>query len=439
MARDPWRQPDANRVRLSSDSLLRDPVFRTVLLSGILARFASAAMAVLLGFQVFAITGQPLDLGLLGLVEAIPGVGLVLYGGHIADRLRRRSILLVTSAGFTLLAAGIACLSFWQPHEVGPLFAVAFLLGMIRAFEDPAAVGLEAQVVPLHALVRGTAMLATTARLAGVLGGFLWSWAGPTGTYAAISLLFAASLVALLPVPDDSQPPVQTDERGLMTLIGEGVRTVLRDQLLLGSMMLDLFAVFFGGANALLPAIATEVLHTGPVGFGLLRSASAAGSMLAALSAARLLPEQRAGAALLWVIGGFGVAIVVFGLSQWFWLSLIALFVAGVCDGLSVVIRRAILRLASPEGMRGRIAAVKSVFVGSSNELGAFESGLVASWLGLTAAVWSGGLMTIGIVGITALLAPKLRQLDLVAMGALQSTKLPPSLGKTNTEVITRA
>ncbi len=411
-------------MRLSDESLLRDKLFRTVLVSGVLARFASSAMTVLLGFQVFAITGNPLDLGWLGLIEAVPGIGLVLYGGHVADRLRRRRILLTTSALFTLLAAGVATASFWLPGQVWPLFGIAFLLGVVRAFEDPAAVGLEAQVVPLHALVRGTATMATAARLAQVLGpvvgGVAWSVAGAAGTYAMISGLFALSWLALLPVPDASQPVVVLDDRGTLVLIAEGVRTVLRDQLLLGSMMLDLFAVFFGGANALLPAIATDVLHVGPVGFGLLRGAGAAGSMLAAIGAARALPERRAGAALLWVIGGFGVAIVVFGVSRVLWLSLLALFVAGVCDGLSVVIRRAILRLASPEGMRGRIAAVKSVFVGSSNELGAFESGLMASWLGVTAAVWSGGLLTIGIVGATAWLAPRLRQLDLVAMGQAQ-------------------
>ncbi len=419
-------------MRLRADSLLRDRVFRTVLVSGVLARFAAAAMTALLGFGVFAITRNPLDLGWLGLIEAIPGVGLVLYGGHVADRLRRRAILLTTSALFTAMAAATACASFWLPGQVWPLFAVAFTLGVVRAFEDPAAVGLEAQVVPLHDLVRGTATMATAARLAGVLGpvlgGFLWGGTGAVVTYAVIAGLFALSFVALLPVPDALQPDVEADDRGTMARIAEGVRFVARDQLLLGSMLLDLFAVFFGGATALLPAIATEVLHAGPIGFGLLRGASAAGSLVAAMGSARVLPQRRAGVALMWVIGGFGVSIVVFGLSRVLWLSLLALFVAGLCDGLSVVIRRAILRLASPEGMRGRIAAVKSVFVGSSNELGAFESGLVASWLGVTAAVWSGGLLTIGIVGATAWLFPRLRRLDLVAMGGRSPAAVPADL-----------
>lgn len=374
-------------------------------------------MAVLLGFQVFAVTRNPLDLGWLGLVEAVPGVGLVLYGGHIADRHRRRAILLTTSGMLAALALAVALASAWMPGQVWPLFATAFLLGVVRAFEEPAAAGLEAQVIPLHGLVRGTAMLATSGRLAQVLGpaagGLAWGAFGPAWTYALISLLFAGSLAALLPVPDSLQPTATRDEHGAMRRIAEGVRFVLHDQLLLGSMLLDLFAVFFGGATALLPAVATDILHVGATEFGVLRSATAAGSLLAALLATRLLPERRAGLALLWVIGGFGASIVVFGLSRVFWLSAAALFVAGLCDGMSVVVRRAILRLASPDGMRGRIAAVKSVFVGSSNELGAFESGIAASVLGVSAAVWSGGLVTLAVVAVTAAAFPRLRRLDL--------------------------
>ncbi len=401
---------------------MRAAPFRAVLLSNVLARFASSAMAVLLGFQVFEVTRNPLDLGWLGLIEAIPGVGLVLYGGHVADRHRRRGILLVTAGLFAMLAFGAAWASACLPGRVVPLFVIAFLLGVVRAFEDPAAVGIEAQVVPLDNLVRGTALLATCARLSQVLGpaagGLAWGELGPAWTYAVIGLMFAGSLAALAGVPDALQPVVVRDEQGALVRIVEGVRFVLRDQLLLGSMLLDLFAVFFGGAAALLPAVATEILHVGPEGFGVLRSSMAAGSLVAAMVAGRVLPERRAGLALMWVIGGFGVAIVVFGFSRVLWLSVLSLFVAGLCDGMSVVIRRAILRLASPEGMRGRIAAVKGVFVGSSNELGAFESGLAASVLGITAAVWSGGVVTLAIVAVTALAFPRLRRLDLKAMSS---------------------
>jgi MFS family permease len=400
--------------------LLRDPAFRAMMAASALSRLGAAAITVMLGFQVFEITRNPLDLGWLGLVEAVPGIGLVLYGGHVADRARRRSIVLVSLALFVVLALGAALASALEPGRVLPLFAVAFLLGVVRAFEDPAATGMEAQVVPLHALVRGMALLATTGRVAGVLGpvvgGLAWTSLGPAGTYAAIAAVFALALLAALAIPDALQPVVAHDGQGAMVRILEGVRFVFRDQVLLGSMLLDLFAVFFGGATALLPAIATELLHVGPEAFGLLRGAAAGGSLLAAVLAARLLPERKAGQALLWVIAGFGVAIVVFGLSRSFWLSVAALFVSGFCDGLSVVIRRAILRIASPEAMRGRIAAVKSVFVGSSNELGAFESGIAASLLGVSAAVWSGGVVTLLIVAATAVAMPRLRRLDLSTM-----------------------
>ncbi len=411
-------------------NLLRDRVFRAVMVAGVLARFGSSAITVLLGFQVFEITRNPLDLGLLGLIEAVPGIGLVLYGGHVADRLRRRAILLVTTALFVVLALAAAWASAWMTGRVAPLFAIAFLLGVVRAFEDPAANGLEAQVVPLTALVRGMALLATTGRVAGVLGpvlgGLAWSQLGAAGTYAAIALVFAAAGLAVLAVPDSSQPPVEPDSQGAMVRIVEGVRFVFRDQVLLGSMLLDLFAVFFGGATALLPAVATEILHVGPEGFGLLRGAASGGSLLAALLAGRLLPERRAGQALLWVIAGFGLSMIVFGLSRSVALSFAALFVAGFCDGVSVVIRRAILRLASPEGMRGRIAAVKTVFVGSSNELGAFESGVAASVMGVGAAVWSGGVVTLLIVAGTAVLMPRLRRLDLRAMAGPPTAPPPP-------------
>ena len=411
--------------------LLRDPVFRAFLVANMAERFAAAAMTVLLGFQVYELTHNPLDLAWLGLIEAIPGISLVLYGGHVADRHSRRRIMLISAALLAVLAAAVALVSGQGHRDALPLlFLLAFLAGVVRAFENPAASGLEAQVVPIQHVLPGIALLATTSRVADVLGplagGLAWATLGPSWTYFTIAAVFAAScLTILLGIPE--QPPPNPGRAGQSAAqnIAEGVRYVARDQILLGSMLLDLFAVFFGGATALLPVFATTILHVGPVGFGLLRSASAAGSLLAALLSGRLLPQRRAGQTLLAVIAGFGVSIVVFGLSRSLPLSLLALFVAGLCDGISVVIRRAILRLASPEGMRGRIAAVKSVFVGSSNELGAFESGVAASLLGASAAVWGGGLVTLGIVAGTAWLAPRLRRLDLVSLAQAGPAAIP--------------
>ena len=410
--------------------LLRDSVFRAFLIANMAERFAAAAMTVLLGFQVYGLTHDPLDLAWLGLVEAIPGISLVLYGGHIADRHSRQQIMLLAAALLAVLATAVAGVSVQQhAGTLYILFLLAFLAGVVRAFENPAASGLEAQVVPIQHALPGIALLATTARMADVVGpvagGLAWATLGPAWTYCAIAAVFAGSCIAILVgVPEQPLPPAAPGQSAVQN-IAEGLRYVARDQILLGSMLLDLFAVFFGGATALLPVFATTILHVGPAGFGLLRSASAAGSLLAALLSGRLLPQRRAGQTLLAVIAGFGVSIVVFGLSRSLPLSLAALFVAGLCDGTSVVIRRAILRLASPEGMRGRIAAVKSVFVGSSNELGAFESGVAASLLGASAAVWGGGLVTLGIVAGTAWLAPRLRRLDLVSLAQAGPADIP--------------
>ncbi len=406
--------------------LLGNPVYRAFLLASVSERLGASAMTVLLGFQIYDLTHNILDLAWLGLLEAIPGISLVLYGGHIADRYSRRRIVLITGGLLAMLAGGVALVSgHADQNSYYFLLLLAFLAAVVRAFEGPAASALEAQVVPIQHLLPGIALLATMGRLADVLGpvagGLAWAALGPAAAYFAIAALLAASSVVIFQGVPEQASHNQGRHAKATHGIAQGVRYVMRDQVLLGSMLLDLFAVFFGGATALLPVFATTILHVGPIGFGLLRSASAMGSLAAALIAGRLLPQRKAGHVLLAVIAGFGVSIVVFGLSRSLLLSLAALFVAGLCDGTSVVIRRAILRLASPEDLRGRIAAVKSVFVGSSNELGAFESGIAATFLGASAAVWSGGLITLGIVAVTAWCAPRLRRLDLVTLAQASS------------------
>lgn len=402
-------------------SALRNLVFSAFLAANSLERLASSALTVLLGFQVYELTRNPLDLGWLGLAEAAPGIGLVLYGGHVADRLPRRRIVLLGTAALSLLAAALAAAA-GSGHALPALFGAAVLTGAIGAFADPALSGLEAHVVPVAGLLRGLALLATTGRTATMLGpalgGLAWAALGPAGTYAGLGVLFVGSAAVMAAgVPEAPVPEATEGGAGVWRSIREGVAFVFRSEVLLGSMALDLFAVFFGGATALLPVFATDVLGAGPAGFGLLRSASAAGSLAAAAFATRLVPPRRAGLVLHGVIAGFGGAMVVFGLSRSLPLSVAALFLAGFCDGVSVVIRRAILRLASPEAMRGRIAAVRLVFLSSSNELGAFESGVAASLMGAPPAVWAGGLVTLGVVAVTALRAPKLRGLDLGVFG----------------------
>ena len=398
--------------------------FRFFLAANIAERFAAAAMTVLLGFQIFEITGQVLYVGLLGLVEAVPGVTLVLVGGDFADRRDRRAIMLRTTTLLGSLALILCIVTRLDPAATLPaLFVVAFLSATVRAFESPAATGLEARVVPLHLVFRGVPLVATAARTADALGpvvvGFAWAWAGPTPTYAGLTgLFFLASL--LLRIGVAPKPPI-IDARHKLPIakrILEGIGYVFRHQVLWASMALDLFAVFFGGVTALLPYFATQLLGVGAEGFGVMRSAMAAGSLVAALLCTRYLPRRHAGPVLHLTIACFGISIIVFGLSRSFPLSLLALFVSGVCDGISVVIRNAILRLASPEALRGRIAAVKSVFVGSSNELGALESGLAAAAIGAVPTVLVGAAITLSVVALIAWRAPKLRRLNLEDLAA---------------------
>ncbi len=403
--------------------------FRFFLLANVAERLAASAMTVLLGFQIYELTGQTLFVGLLGLAEALPGVTLVLIGGDFADRHDRRAIMLRTTAMLAGLAFALALATPLGSGATLPaLFVVAFLSAVVRAFESPAATGLEARVLPLALVFRGVPLLATCARTADVLGpvlvGFAWAWAGPVVTYAGLAALFAVATLLLRvgvgPKPPVLPPagPLGADVLGIGARIAEGIGYVFRHQVLWGSMALDLFAVFFGGVTALLPFFAITLLGVGATGFGLLRSAMAAGSLAAALLCARWLPRRSAGAALHVAIASFGVATLVFGLSRSFPLSLAALFLAGLCDGVSMVIRSAILRLASPEALRGRIAAVKSVFVGSSNELGALESGLLAAAVGAVPTVLLGGAITLAVVAVIAWRAPRLRRLDLDRLAA---------------------
>ncbi len=340
-------------------ALLAMPEFRALLGARGLAALGMSAIATVVAFQVYEITGEPLALGLLGLVEAIPALGLMLFGGHLADRRDRRSIILVTGSLLVVGTLALALISL-DPATLGlgGILAVVFLIGVAAGFERPALTAFEAQVIPIEHATRGA------------------SWTGSMWTGGAI--------------------------------VGPAVAEVL-----LASMALDLFAVFFGGAIALLPVFASDILGVGPIGLGLLRTAPSVGALLAMLATARVPPKQRAGSIFLSCVAIFGVSMLVFGLSTSFVLSLATLFVAGLADGVSVVIRIVIVRVESPEAMRGRIASVNHVFIGASNELGAFESGVAATLLGVVPAVVAGGLVTLGIVAAVAWLAPELRRLDL--------------------------
>lgn len=376
---------------------------------------ASRALAVVIGFQIYQITHNPLWLGWLGLVEAIPAISLVLFGGYVADHYNRKNILLITRAASFICAIGMAFLS-WKIHSgslVG-LFAMIFLVGVARGFADPANTAFESQIVPKHLTVNASSWIGSVWVTSAVLGpaaiGFIFDAWGAAGSYLIIAGCFVAAWISTALITPKLQP-IQPQEESILKSIGSGWRFVFSNQPLKAALALDLFAVFFGGAVALLPMYATDILHVGAKGLGLLNAAPSLGALLITLLATHRPPIARAGRNLLLTVAGFGVSIIVFAFSKNFWLSLVALFFSGVFDGVSMVIRRSMVRLLSPDHLRGRVAAANYVFIVSSNELGAFESGMVAFWIGAIPCVAVGGFITLGVVALTAVLAKELRTL----------------------------
>lgn len=408
---------DDSIKRVDPYGALKVPEFRFWLVSAACSVLASRALAVAIGFQIYELTRDPLALGILGLVEAIPAVGLALFGGHFADRHERRGIILTTRAVSIVAAIAFALISL-NPQIAGlvALYAVVFVAGLARGFADPATSAFEAQVVPrelyVNAATWGGTMWQVTAILGPTLGGFVYAFYGVTATYVMIAFLLILSWCFMAFIKPKPLPPIVQHE-SIWKSISIGVRYVFSNQVLVGSMALDLFAVLFGGAIALLPIFATDILNVGPQGLGLLVAAPSVGALIAMMWSTRRPPVKGAGKILMVMVAGFGVSIIVFALSQNFYLSLFALGMTGLFDGVSMVIRETILRLYSPEALRGRIASVSWIFIGSSNEIGAFESGVAARLLGVVPAVWVGGVVTLLVVALTAALAPKLRELDL--------------------------
>jgi MFS family permease len=396
--------------------LLRQHDFRALLGARLTNGLAFSALGTVVGFQVYEITRDPLALGWLGLVEAIPALSLVLFGGHVADRYDRRTIILLMSALATACAVALALLSRDPALSLGPILAVIFVTGVASGFERPALSAFEAQVIPRAQAVQGVSYQASVSQAGYIvgpaLGGIAVAIIGIAATYGLIAILLTLSTVFLFIIPRKPMPEPVAGESVIQSLLG-GIRYVSRTPALIGSMALDLFAVFFGGAIALLPIFATDILHVGPIGLGLMRTAPSLGALGVMLIATRRPPSRNAGRTLLISVAGFGVSMIVFGLSTTFALSLFALFMSGVTDGLSMIIRSTILRVLSPERIRGRVASVNWVFIGASNELGAFESGITARLFGTVPTVVGGGILTLGVVGAVALLVPTLRSLDL--------------------------
>lgn len=398
-------------------SLLGSPEFRALLGARLTNSLAMSAFAIVVAYQTYDITRDPLSLGWLGLVEAIPALSLVLFGGYFADRRDRRSIVIATSLGVTACAFVMAVLSANVAGiTLAAILVVVFATGVASGFERPALTAFEAQVIPLEQAARGvswTNSVSQAGSIAGpAFGGIAVAVVGVAAAYGAIALLLAASTLSVTLISPKPVPPPARGEAVIQSLLG-GIRYVMRTPALIGSMALDLFAVFFGGAIALLPVFASDVLHVGPIGLGILRTAPSIGALTVMLVATRRPPGRHAGLSLLLCVAGFGVSMIVFGWSTSMLISLVALFMSGVTDGMSMVIRSTILRVLSPEAIRGRVAAVNWVFIGASNELGAFESGVAAHLFGAVPTVVGGGILTLAIAGAVSLLVPSLRRFDL--------------------------
>lgn len=389
---------------------------------------ASRALAVVIAFQIYKITHNPLSLGWLGLTEAIPAISIAPFGGYVADHINRRKILLITRAASCLCTIVLALISWRsQTTSLFGLYSMIFVAGIARGFADPANTAFEAQVVPKHLTVNASSWISSTWIGCSVLGpaaiGFIFDAWGATESYFLITISFIISLIFTAAIPDKPLPQI-TRKEPLFKSIGAGWKFVFKTQPLWTAMALDLFSVFFGGAIILLPIYANDILHVGAKGLGLLNASPSLGALIITLIATRHPPIERAGRNLLWAIAGFGISIIIFAFSKNFLLSILALFFSGIFDGVSMVIRRSMVRLLSPDQLRGRIASANWIFVCASNELGAFESGMLAAWIGTIPCVAVGGALTLVIVAITAGTAKQLRNLHF-NIHTLEQKKMP--------------
>lgn len=394
--------------------------FRRFLSAKFLLTLALQMQFVVVSWQVYEITKDALSLGLLGLAEAVSAVSVALYGGYIADRSDKRKVVVIITA-FQL---AVALLIWWiserilsgQLHSVVPFYAAMFVIGALRGFYSPSQFSLMTQLVPREAYANSSAWNSTFWHigvvLGSALGGLFLSWIGKQPTYLLVAGLTALALLQVFRIPPQ---PIQDVSRGegVMASIRQGLRFVFERQEILGALSLDLIAVLFGGATAMLPVFAKEVLQVGETGFGLLRAAPFAGSVLMALYMTRYPPLRNAGRKLLICVAGFACCMIAFALSRDFYLSMFILALSGAFDNVSVVIRSTIIQFMTPDDMRGRVSAVSTMFISSSNEIGAFESGFAAKLLGLIPSVLAGGVIALSAVGVAAARLPKLRSLNL--------------------------
>jgi MFS family permease len=396
-------------------SAMSFPRFRSYMAARMLVTTASETQSVVIAWQIYGMTHRPLDLGLVGLFQFLPSFLLFLVAGQAADRFSRALILQLSCACFAVCSLLLLVMTRAGLRQVWPMFLVLVGIGIVRAFNGPASQAFVPGLVPAevfpNAVSWSTSIFQAVTTVAPVLGGLLYGWTGgPAITYL---LAAAEALVAILFVRGARGPRGEGPRRGasLESLL-EGLRYVRDNRLILGAISLDLFAVLLGGAVALMPVIARDVLAVGALGLGLLRGAPSAGAVIMAVALARYPVRRKAGLTMLACVAGFGFFTILFGVSRSLAISIVALVLAGACDMFSVVVRHVVVQLGTPDAMRGRVSAVNGVFIVASNEIGQFESGLTAQWFGARPAIVLGGIGTLLVVAIWARFFPALRRYD---------------------------
>lgn len=399
-------------------TVLRNPAFLGLLGYRLLGMLSYQIVAVTVGWHIYELTRDTLALGLIGLAEVLPYMAFALFAGYAVDHLPRRRLGMAACLGLCVTTLVLAGVAYGSVPSLGTatIYTAIACNGVVRAFLTPVYMSLFARVLPREAYARGagiSSVVMQTGLVVGpALGGVLVAVGGKTTAYLVAAGLALAAAMAIISLRV-SEPPLPSERAPIFRSIGEGLRFVFNHQVILGAQALDMFSVLFGGAVALLPAFISDVFHYGPEALGILRAAPAAGAVLVGLWLARHPPDRNAGRWLLAAVAGFGLCIIGFALSRHFWLSAALLMMSGMCDSVSVVVRSTILQLSTPDHMRGRVASINGIFIGSSNELGAFESGVAARLMGLVPSVVFGGSMTLAVVGLTARFAPKLRRLHL--------------------------
>ncbi|WP_316741448.1 MFS transporter [Pedobacter antarcticus] len=389
---------------------LRFREFRSYLGMRFFFTFAYQMQAVIIGFHIYHLTKDPLALGLVGLCEAIPAISIALYGGYVADKSEKRALLFKIFAGVFLCSLIMLIATTTYMHRFVPvsyiipiMYTMVFGIGIARGFFSPATFSIMAQIIPKELYPNSSTWNSSaymTASIVGpAVGGLIYGFFGITVTYSVILFFITVALVCIFFLR--KHPPRFIPKEDIVTSLTEGVKFVFKNKIMLGAMSLDLFSVFFGGAVALLPVFANDILKVGSEGLGFMRAAASSGAVLTMLAMTRISPMNRPWRNLLIAVAGFGTSIICYGLSKNFYLTLVFLFMEGAFDSISVLIRSTIMQLLTPDEMRGRVSAVNSMFIGSSNEIGAFESGLTAKLMRTVPAVVFGGCMTILVAGIT--------------------------------------